>query len=432
MAEEVKLVIGQREFKEWTRYEIESDLLKPADAFTITLANDEGKLAGLIRKFDECKIWLGDTLQLTGRVDDVTWRNGPGAGATVEVTGRDRFGFLVDAAADPETIQNLDLQAIAQRMGGSEVPTWNVHNEANRAALKRARSKLAAAERNLIKNAQVAFDVGLDAQRQAVEQAERFRAVDEREAEKLLRQALDNDPEKLAEGVRAAGQKSLARARDNVSRLRARVYPRIKVSPGQARIAVIVEAAKRAGLLVWCAADGTGVISAPHYEQRPLYTIYNLPPNLPTDALHLNNARAFSVTESGRKQFSEYRFGSTSGNTSAADKRSSIHEHTIRDDEVPFHKPKFITGASHNRAQARSRANLEQQRARFDSLVLQITVRGHRSSGNLWQPDTLVNVADEVSGFSDVYYLARRRFRVDVSAGQVTELTLHRKGLLLV
>lgn len=120
-APDVRLVVAGEDFGDWESFEVESDLLQPADAFSFVAANIGGSMAGKISKFDTVKVVVDSSLVMVGFVDDITYRD-----SRINVVGRDNFGHLVDCSAAPKTYKNQTLLTMAQALGGRYVPSWQV------------------------------------------------------------------------------------------------------------------------------------------------------------------------------------------------------------------------------------------------------------------------------------------------------------------
>jgi len=84
-----------------TEFDIEDDFLVPSDAWSITVVDDQDPV-GLRRKFrplEPVRLYLGERLQLIGRIDG---HEGVGGGSSaLRVWGRDYLAELVDPNIDP-------------------------------------------------------------------------------------------------------------------------------------------------------------------------------------------------------------------------------------------------------------------------------------------------------------------------------------------
>src|SRR5258708_5056617 len=104
------LEVGDRLFSDWLEYVIDSDLMTPADGFTITGAvpgdaATRAEARSILKAGATCKLYVGrdvtnnpDTiqraLQMTGVIDDVEWGGDRSHGAMVNIKGRDLAAHL--------------------------------------------------------------------------------------------------------------------------------------------------------------------------------------------------------------------------------------------------------------------------------------------------------------------------------------------------
>lgn len=122
---EVKVIVGEdgEELSVWQRYDIESSMLTPANAFSFTAANNDGELTGVVGKGDEVKVLVDGDLQMIGRVDDVEYSSDD-QGSRVEITGRDLFGYLADCSAALQQYHQKSLEELAEMLTADWVETW--------------------------------------------------------------------------------------------------------------------------------------------------------------------------------------------------------------------------------------------------------------------------------------------------------------------
>lgn len=388
---DISIRVGGDELREWLSYEIESDLLQPADAFSITFANPAGRLSGRYEPCDPVQVYVDGTLQMTGYVDAITVDVDAQQGAALTVTGRDRFGQLVDVSAEPKTYSNVTLLQLAEAVSDPFVSDWLVDNEKNRAAMLQAKQAIASLQRH-----RAAFEA-------------KYETVDNFVTQYKDRQLASRE----------------TKAKANLAKIKASVFFKAKVEPGDTPYEVISRHAQKAGLLVWQAADGAGVIAAPSYDQPPLYSLHLGQ----GESAARNNAKRASVTKDARSRYATYRMQGTSGNTSDNHSGSSRHKAEAYDAQIPLERTQILTEDVSSIAEAQSRATREMQQRRFEGLELQYTTKGHSNSGALWQVDTLCRVNDALSAIEGNYYVTRRRFSGG-PGGQVTDVTLHESGVL--
>ena len=124
----VKLVIGTTELEDdLLSYEIESDILTPADAFSMVAFNRDGGWASKLALFDAVKVTVDENVVLDGFIDELNYTVGAD-GPRVEITGRDKFGYLVDCSAFPKTFKNVTLSTLAMDLARTWVAVWTAGN----------------------------------------------------------------------------------------------------------------------------------------------------------------------------------------------------------------------------------------------------------------------------------------------------------------
>jgi len=118
--ERVALLIGGKAHDEWESYEVDSDLLTPADAWRVRLglpldAAGENPLPADIVPGAEAQLRVGRELVMTGRIDDVRVRVDK-RGHALEITGRDGAATLLDCSAPLVGGRKLSLEDIILRV----------------------------------------------------------------------------------------------------------------------------------------------------------------------------------------------------------------------------------------------------------------------------------------------------------------------------
>lgn len=416
---DVRIVVAGRELSNWQSYTIESALFTDADAFTFTVANPNGELSKVFSKFDSVQVLVDGTVQMTGFIDDINLRTDPDSGSTLELIGRDKFGQLIDVSADAQTFTKLDLGQIAIKLSQPFVEEWIFDNELNRAKLQRAKRKTA-------QFAPPTAQDKADARRKRIMEvllpkgataAQRKAALEKLHASNRAAAAAD-----------ASKVVSLKKAKATLAKIRAEIFPRVKVEPGDSPLELIKRHADRADLMVWMAADGKGVIARPNYDQAPSYSLYHYPLTNPDRIL--NNVLSANIAISGREQFATYTIAGHSANTSVTFGPGSTHELSSTDSAIPLQRTKIINGRGQNKQQTKKELLRDIQQRQFEALQLSYTVPGHSQNEILWQADTIVDVDDQVNGQQGNFYLVTRRFVGD-EEGQRTELELRPKGVFL-
>lgn len=146
MSDPISLLIGGRAHQEWESYRIDSDLLSPADDWSMTVsASDGAALPEFVFEGAAVSLMLGDDALLTGMVDSVD-EMVEKKGHYVELYGRDRGSLLLDCSAPILSLQLATLEQIVtkavQPLGIAKVeyrakpaaPRQKVHTEPGQSA----------------------------------------------------------------------------------------------------------------------------------------------------------------------------------------------------------------------------------------------------------------------------------------------------------
>jgi len=113
--DKLALLIGGRVHDDWQAYEVESDLLTPADAWSVRLAIPQGQIPDIVAAGVKVEARVGGETVLTGRVDRVRHlvdkRN-----HSLVLTGRDAAAVLVDCSAPIFTARKVDLDEVIAKV----------------------------------------------------------------------------------------------------------------------------------------------------------------------------------------------------------------------------------------------------------------------------------------------------------------------------
>lgn len=113
--DEVSVMIDGKAHSQWESYEIDSDLLLPADAFQVSIGLKDKQLPDFVQPWSAVEVKVGNDTVLTGRVDqidDVV----EGKTHNLTLSGRDYAGILVDCAAPIFSTRLSTLQEIAAKI----------------------------------------------------------------------------------------------------------------------------------------------------------------------------------------------------------------------------------------------------------------------------------------------------------------------------
>ncbi|MBI5234729.1 MAG: hypothetical protein HY886_00560 [Deltaproteobacteria bacterium] len=112
MRDSVALVIGDRSYSNFISYEVDSNVLIPADAFSCRISRtDAGIKAG-----ERFALVVNNGLEMTGVIDKVKSSYTKGSGETT-IEGRDLMGLMVDSSVEEyKTVAAVTLKDLAKRL----------------------------------------------------------------------------------------------------------------------------------------------------------------------------------------------------------------------------------------------------------------------------------------------------------------------------
>ncbi len=424
----VTLEVGGRRIDTWTEYAVQSDLLTPADGFHLSFALPGGseaaaaagrELLDLLEAGAEVKLFVGldvtganpsRALQLTGVIDEVTI-SGDRGGSQVVVDGRDRAAHLCDSSAALTLLrESTNFLTIVREA----VSPWSIEVIADHTA-----------SRDILTGRAIA--VPLD--RRVAEEA-RSAGIPAAMYSRILarRAARDGVPADTLAGVSPTADSRALQANGmapgDIERLQTRAA---KPNPGETVWDFLDRHAKRLGLLMWMDPKGRLVLSAPRYEQRPLYRIVRRRKSRESDP---NNVLEGAVSRNAADRYSEV---TVYGRGGGADLTRSAISHTERDSTFPHYRPLVVhDSGARTLAEVQRRARRELNRYKANALQASYLVPDHGQRGFLYATDTIATVVDEVCGLEQDMYLAKRTFRCDRERGTLTELTLMAKGAIVL
>lgn len=429
---DVRISMRGQMLTDWVEYDIESNMLQTSDAFSFTVANPRGRWTNEFDVLDEVQVFVDGSLQMTGYVDEISTGIDPNTGPTMTIVGRDRFGQLADISSKPKQFANKHLADIAYELGVPFVEDWIYDNELNRKRAQVARkrisavaAKTAAEKRTIARKKTIisALDRDLQGSTDSVIESQRVATLNA--LGKLNQQELASS---------TSGAANIAKAKANLARIQKENFPRVKVEPGDSPLDVICKYAKKAGVMVWQAADGTGILARPNYSQPINGNLWCY------DRAHIdhqkNNILSGRVVRSSRDRFRKYRLLGYSANTKNTSGTGSRYDEKLSDSGISLVGRDFVIARASGQSVRQAKAELERevQRRKFEALVADYTVRGHgqtvRGERSIWTVDTLVNVDDQPNALKQTMYVTRRKFTGGLD-GQQTELTLHQPGILM-
>lgn len=111
----VSLTVGGRQHSGWSSYEIDSNLLTPADGWHLRLALESGRLPPVVTRGAPVEVRVNDKLVLTGRIDTIADRVRKDS-HTLAISGRDGSAILVDCSAPVFVSRRASLAEVVDKV----------------------------------------------------------------------------------------------------------------------------------------------------------------------------------------------------------------------------------------------------------------------------------------------------------------------------
>lgn len=111
----VRLSVGGQQHDDWDSYEIDSDLLIPADAWRVGLSLRSGVLPRKIFEGALVEVRIGDDLVMSGRIDEIGEDVSKG-GVHFDISGRDGAAVLVDCSSPIFVAQMVSLDEVVAKV----------------------------------------------------------------------------------------------------------------------------------------------------------------------------------------------------------------------------------------------------------------------------------------------------------------------------
>ncbi len=368
MADTVALVVDGQEYRDWSGYDIDSNMLIDADAFNFKVDNFWENDIGLLQPGSTCELYVNDWLCMTGIIDAPSFDNDKTGGSKLEVAGRSNGSLLVACSPLPGRVKNLTLLELAQVLCdpfGIEVVTTDT---ARARSTGKPGAKRTPQVDTVLAKAGVALE---DLQPQTGDTVFGFLASI---AEKL----------ELACWMTADGKLCISRP----------------TYTGEPQFAL--------------------------YRGRPGSDIqpYN---NIIGGGLRQDWSQRFShYTGVGQGTYTTEILGYKVIKVSTF--TVTVEDMEV---SAKLYKPTRQSYNLPSKARMVDAINKEIARRKFDSYELKYTVDGHSQNGAIWQPDTLCRVVDEVMGVDGVFYVVGRKLTRSRTDGTRTQVTLRKKDLWL-
>ena len=111
----VEITIRAQVQSRWTRYEIDSNLMTPADAWSVSLSTSGLSVPAEVTPGAAVRVTLGGDVALTGVLDERTVDVSEGA-MRLHLSGRDQAAVLLDCSAPITSGLNLNLDEVIARI----------------------------------------------------------------------------------------------------------------------------------------------------------------------------------------------------------------------------------------------------------------------------------------------------------------------------
>lgn len=111
----VRLLVGGLEHSDWESYDVDSDLLTPADAWHMTLALKDGDLPASVKTGASVEIRVGDDPVMVSHIDSVDDEVRKD-GQRISICGRDGAAVLLDCSAPIFVAQMVSLADIIAKV----------------------------------------------------------------------------------------------------------------------------------------------------------------------------------------------------------------------------------------------------------------------------------------------------------------------------
>lgn len=433
------LEVNGRQFDKWTSYHIASDILTPADGFSVDVpilgnADNRNALRDTFQPGADFKLFIVrndiKTLQMTGIVDDRKIHANR-AGTTMTVTGRDLARHLVDSDADPRLgssggsggsarYYSEDERARLKKLGSPRKFTTDGHAIGITTTKNSSLTGLSFADlvRKLVSPWSIEVVTDASAARDILTGRSRLLSggrLAEQAAKNLgvpveaFRRSMTSGISVTSATLSLATMSPQARKRFansltgfDIAQLK---IEDAKPAVGEKLWEFIDRHAKRFGLMLWMSPDGKLVLSSPNYGSPPLYRFVRRLRERSDDPNNVLDGNV--VDRMGDRHSTVTVFGKAKG----SHPERSAFVSTAVDPDVPFFCPKYIhDGAIKSQDEAGRRALREVAHLRAKAFEYECTVADHGQGDSIYSIDTMAEVDDESVGVKGSYYLISRTF----------------------
>lgn len=358
MRDTIKLQIGNQEISTFLSYEVDSNVLVPADAFSVKLS----RIDNSIKEGSEFKLYVNDSLEMTGVIDKVSASYGKGS-QEMTIEGRDYMGLLIDISVEEwKTIKGMALKELAARLL-KNVPY-----------IKKSK---------IIYGSEIE-DTGIITRRKGIHHT------------KKTQDEIYGDTSTIT----------------------------CQYEPGISIFDALSDYAQRHGLLMWMESDGTlvfGTLKGALDSESSDYAFYC---HKEGDDRKKNNIISAALNKDISKRYSKITTIAQIQGTDDRNVGDHSIPKTATDEFFPFTKPLVLQSSCGSERGAKYQAEWEMKRREADGWRVEYTVAGHSQDGTNYRANRVCYIKDEVFGLDDSYLVLGRKFTLDRQNGQRTVLTV--------
>lgn len=368
--DKVSVVIGGKVHSDWTSYSVDSDLLIPADAWSMRLGLPDGAFPADVKRGVPVQVRVGKDVVMTGRVDRVRRHLGKDQ-ATISIMGRDGAAILVDCAAQVFTGRQMSLEdVIARVVRPLGITSIELHAESS------------------IRNDKVSVEPG------------------ERAWETLLRACAGRGlwPWFRPEGTLVIG------------------------GPDYTAAPVATLIMRRSGK-----GNNLVSLDEESSEERSYSELTVLAQGHAHSTKKTKALGIVDVSDSATGTVSDDDDSDSATTLTTGNAETGFHglRFTVKDSGITHYRPQVIQmHDADDLAQVQHRARKLMADARLDGYTLSAVVRGHRTSdGVLWQPGQRVHVISEPHEIDAVFFMMGREFSGGRTSATQSTLRLKEDGI---
>ncbi|MBH2948288.1 phage tail protein [Serratia marcescens] len=364
--EKISLVVAGKSHGDWTSYRIDSDFLKPADGWQLSLGLPDKAFPTEVVRGAVVRLQVGGETVLSGRIDSVRRLVSRG-NYSLTLTGRDDAAILVDCAAPVFSANQLTLDEVIEKI-------------VRPLGIKNIRVQADSAPRN----DKVTIEPGCRA----------WDALAKAAAGRGLWPWFDPDGTLVVGGPDYSAEP---------------VATLVLKNDGAGNNVLELEDSRS---INGCFSELTALAQCHAKSADSKSDTASLPVDIWND--------------DGSVKLLASSSGSGDGQTGTNDMKAMATDPTVD----YYRPQIITIGDTNNMEQVNYRAKKEMSDARLTGLDISAQVKGHRTSGGvLWEPGQRVRITSEPHGFDAIFFLMGRQFSGGRSNGQTTSLRFKEDGV---